>query len=79
MSQKIACYKCSSKIEIPSGLEPLAKINCPQCQAEITVPYMIGELILEKKISENKFCKSYKAYHYNLLYEAKDNPPQYSQ
>ena len=65
MSQKIICYKCEAKFEIPDHFKPLSKINCHECGASITVPYIIGNLVLESLISESQHYKTYKAYQTN--------------
>ena len=62
MSQKIICYKCEAKQEISDDTKPLSKVNCEKCQAEITVPYIIGDMIIESQIAENKHYTTYKAY-----------------
>ena len=62
MSQKIICYKCEAKQQILDSIKPLSTVNCEQCQAEITVPYVIGDMIIESKIAENKHYMTYKAY-----------------
>lgn len=62
MSQKIICYKCEAKQQILDSIKPLSTVNCEQCQAEITVPYVIGGMIIESKIAENKHYITYKAY-----------------
>ena len=57
--KKIACYNCSESIEIKEA-DAFSKIECPSCSAKIEIPKIVGDFILSKKISGNKYYETYK-------------------
>lgn len=42
---KITCHHCKQKLDV-SSLEPFARINCPRCNTELTVPEWFDSYLL---------------------------------
>ena len=61
---KIACYNCSSAIDIDE-LDEFSNINCPECKHELKVPKIVGPYIFEEILSSNRHYKTYKGHKAN--------------
>ena len=61
---KIACYNCSSAIDIDEFNE-FSSIHCPKCKHEVKVPKIVGDYIFEEILSSNRYYKTYKGHKAN--------------
>ncbi|MCH2206209.1 MAG: DUF1588 domain-containing protein [Lentisphaerales bacterium] len=60
--EKIACYSCERKLELPAEIVPLTKVECPNCSTKITIPGLLGDLVVDSLVDENDMLKSYKGF-----------------
>ncbi len=56
---KIRCFSCNQKLDV-SDVPPLTSIACPVCQADMVVPKVFGDLLLEKEIGSGLLSTVYK-------------------
>ena len=57
---KIYCTGCSAKIDVSDQVS-FSQVNCPACQAVLTVPKLLGDISLLEKVSENRYFDTYRA------------------
>ena len=57
---KLLCRSCRSKLDF-SDLEPFSKVCCPICGAQLRVPMLFGEYLLEKPCGTGGMSVIYRA------------------
>ena len=61
----VTCSRCGAAVDV-SAFEPLSATNCPHCQAAITVPGVVGSLILKKLLGRGTAGIVYHAFDQDL-------------
>ena len=47
---KIQCHKCEARLELKK-VEPLSKVECPECSTTLRIPKQVGDILLEQQIN----------------------------
>jgi len=58
--ESLSCNKCGENIDA-TGTEPFSRVVCPKCEAKLSVPAKLGNLLLLKPIGKGSMGVVYRA------------------
>jgi len=62
---RIPCPGCGTEIDV-ADIEPLSNIGCPRCRTQMTVPGVVGSLVLKKLLGRGTAGIVYHAFDHEL-------------